>query len=296
MVKLGGTKQLTIENLSKSYGAKFAINKLNFSLRQGVYGLIGPNGAGKTTLLNIITGNIHPSSGRVMYKNQDVALMGHDFRQILGYTPQQQALYPDFTAERFMYYIAALRGLKKRDAVKQINWAIEQVDLTSHVYKRIGAMSGGMKQRLLIAQAILADPEVLILDEPTAGLDPNQRIAIRNLIGKLADERIIIISTHVVSDVEYIANEFLILRDGILLAQSDRNGLVEKLNGKVYEIETSTDEMESVMEHYLVSNVIHNGNIAKLRVISHEPPSSSGISKTPTLDDVCLFYFSGKYD
>jgi len=286
--------RLTVENLSKSYGAKPALSKLNFTLNPGVYGLIGPNGAGKTTLMNIIAGNIRPDTGRVLYSGQEITSMGNDFRKILGYMPQQQALYPDFTAERFLYYIAALRGLNKQDAAKQINWAVEQVDLAEHIRKRIGAMSGGMKQRLLIAQAILAEPEILILDEPTAGLDPNQRIVVRNLIGRLAGEKIIIISTHVVPDVEYIANEFLILRGGILLTQSDRKGLTGQLNGKVFEIEVPAEDVDLVLERYSVSNVIRDGKIARLRVISEESPAYPAVSQRPSLDDACLLYFGGK--
>jgi len=282
---------LTIESLSKTYSAKKALDGVSFSLTPGVYGLIGPNGAGKTTLMNIIAGNLHPSTGCVLYDGQDITALGNGFRNVLGYMPQQQALYPDFTAERFLYYIAALRGLDKKSATQRIDWAIEQVNLKEHIRKRIGAMSGGMKQRLLLAQAILAEPEILILDEPTAGLDPNQRIAVRNLIGKLAGDRIIIISTHVVPDVEYIANEFLILRDGKLLAHSDREGLTEPLKGKVFELEVPAQFIDIVLENYLVSNVIREGDLARLRVVVEGCPPFPAVEQRPTLDDTCLLCF-----
>ena len=177
--------RLEVEGLCKSYGTKKALDGVSFSLETGVYGLIGPNGAGKTTLMNNIAGNLRQSAGRILLDGKETVTMGNDFFSILGYMPQQQALYPDFSAERFLYYIAALKGLTTKQARAQIPWAVEQVDLSEQIHKRIGAMSGGMKQRLLLAQAILGNPKLLILDEPTAGLDPNQRIAVRNLIAAL---------------------------------------------------------------------------------------------------------------
>lgn len=290
-MKAGSIMELAIKKLSKNYGNKRALDTVSFTLTPGVYGLIGPNGAGKTTLMNIIAGNLRQSAGQVLYDGKDVAQLGDEFRSILGYMPQQQALYPDFTAERFLYYIAALRGLDSKLAKERIRWAVEQVDLTGDIRKRIDAMSGGMKQRLLLAQAILAEPKLLILDEPTAGLDPNQRIAVRNLIGKLAGDRIILVSTHVVPDVEYIANEFLILRQGELLHQTDRAGLTEPLQGKVFELEVPAKEVDTVLEKYLVSNVIRDGEIARLRVIAEECPPYTSVAQRPSLDDACLQFF-----
>ena len=284
---------LAIESISKSYGSKSALDGVDFSLSPGVYGLIGPNGAGKTTLLNIIVGNLRPDAGRVLYREREIMSLGAEYRKALGYMPQQQTLYADFTAERFLYYIAALRGLKKREADPKVEYVAHELELTAHLRKRIGAMSGGMKQRLLIAQAILAEPEILVLDEPTAGLDPNQRIAVRNLIGRLAGERIIIISTHIVSDVEFIANAFIMLKDGKVLISSDRKSLVSRLEGKVYEIELPADEVDTAVSHLSVSNIIKDGKTAYLRVISDSPPPYPATPQRANLDDVCLLYFGG---
>jgi ABC-type multidrug transport system ATPase subunit len=268
-----------------------ALKDINLRLSSGVYGLIGPNGAGKTTLMNIIVGNLRADAGQVLYNGCETRALGSDFRKILGYMPQQQALYPDFTGERFLYYVSSLRGLKGRIATKKVAWVVEQVGLQEHVKKRIGTMSGGMKQRLLIAQAILADPEVIILDEPTAGLDPNQRIAIKNLVGKLAGNRIIIISTHIVPDVEFIANEFLIIRNGELLVQANRQALVASLENKVYEIEIPADKIEAVVKKHYVSNIIRDGDNVHMRIISDEPPTYPAKIQRPGLEDVCLQYF-----
>lgn len=283
--------ELSVHKVTKTYGEKTALFQIDFALTPGVYGLLGPNGAGKTTLMNILAGNLKPSSGGVYYNGKPTAEQGDSFRQILGYMPQQQALYPDFTAERFLYYIAALRGLDRKRASAQIDWAIEQVDLKEHIRKRIGAMSGGMKQRLLIAQAILHEPEVLILDEPTAGLDPNQRIAVRNLIGKLAGERVIIISTHVVPDVEYITNKLLLIKEGKLIAATDRNTLLESLKGKVFEVAVPPELVEDISTQYCVSNILQDGNVVRMRIVSETRLPYISVDRPPTLDDVCLMYF-----
>ncbi len=283
--------RLEVEGLCKSYGTKKALDGVSFSLETGVYGLIGPNGAGKTTLMNNIAGNLRQSAGRILLDGKETVTMGNDFFSILGYMPQQQALYPDFSAERFLYYIAALKGLTTKQARAQIPWAVEQVDLSEQIHKRIGAMSGGMKQRLLLAQAILGNPKLLILDEPTAGLDPNQRIAVRNLIGTLAGDKIIIISTHVVPDVEYLANSFLVLHEGKLLAQSSRKELVDSLQGKVFELEVPVNEVDRVLGSYLVSNVIQNDQTVRLRVIADTCPPYPATEQCPTLDDACLRLF-----
>lgn len=229
--------ELTVENLYKNYGQKVALKGVSFVLGQGVYGLLGPNGSGKSTLMNILTGNVKATSGTVFWNGQNIAEMGKDYRKILGYVPQQQALYPDFTGMRFLSYIATLQGLKSKEAKERISYALDVVELSHVSSKKIRSYSGGMKQRLLIAQAILADPKVLIMDEPTAGLDPKQRVLMRNLIVEIASDKVVLIATHVVSDIEWISKEILLLKEGSLIQKGNRDLLIRSIQEK---IETSS--------------------------------------------------------
>ncbi len=191
---------LEIQNLTKSYGKHMALNQVSLSLTPGVYALLGPNGAGKSTLMNLIAGNIRQDYGKICYDGKTTEALGREFRRILGFMPQQQGLYENFTAYRFLSYMASLKGMSRAKAAKEIEWALEMVHLADNRNQRLGAFSGGMKQRVLMAQAIMNDPEILILDEPTAGLDPKERIRIRNIISEIAMDKIVIFATHVVSD------------------------------------------------------------------------------------------------
>ncbi|MPW24524.1 ATP-binding cassette domain-containing protein [Alkalibaculum sp. M08DMB] len=251
--------ELIIESLRKNYGQKEALKGVSFALHQGVYGLLGPNGSGKSTLMNILTGNLQGTSGKVLWNDQNIVQMGKDYRKILGYVPQQQALYPDFTGVRFLSYIAALQGLTSREAKERIHYALDVVELSDVSGKKIRTYSGGMKQRLLIAQAILADPKLLIMDEPTAGLDPKQRALMRNLIVEIASDKIVLIATHVVSDVEWISKEILLLKEGELIRKGSRDCLVEEVK----------ENMDSVMKKD---------------------------AKELGLEDVYLYYFGEQYD
>lgn len=209
---------LELKNISKSYKkGKRALDDINAELSPGIYGLLGANGAGKTTLMNIITDNISADEGQILYNGTDVRKMGKLWRSKLGYMPQQQGLYDDFTANRFMWYMAALKGLKKKDAQPQIEALLKTVDLQNDAHRKLGGFSGGMKQRILIAQALLGKPEILILDEPTAGLDPKERIRIRNRISEIANDKIVILVTHVVSDIECIADRVILMKNGKLI-------------------------------------------------------------------------------
>lgn len=211
---------LELKNISKSYGEKKALHSVSITLENGVYGLLGPNGAGKSTLMNIITDNMKPDEGEVLWNNINIKELGASYREILGYAPQQQGLYDTFTGERFLAYMGTLKGIKRRSLKEEIGRAADYVNLSEVIRNPIASYSGGMKQRLLIAQAILGNPELIIMDEPTVGLDPKERVRIREKIASLAAERTILVATHVVSDVESIAREIILLKQGNVLAKA----------------------------------------------------------------------------
>jgi len=223
---------LEIKNVSKQYPKTLALDQFSAELTSGLYGLLGPNGAGKTTLISIITTLLSPSSGTVLYNGKPVG--GRDYMKIIGYLPQYPRFYKDFTAQEFLLYMAAMKGLDSKYAPTRVAELLEQVNLSEHKNKKIGAFSGGMRQRLGIAQAILNDPEILILDEPTAGLDPKERVRFRNIISKLSSDRIIILATHIVSDVECVAKEVILLKEGKLLHKASPLTLQTALTDKVY--------------------------------------------------------------
>ena len=223
---------LELQVLTKIYSAKKVTKKalagVSFTLGPGLYGLLGPNGAGKSTMMNIITGNLDATSGKVLWNGKNVLRMGREFRRVLGYMPQQQNLYDSFTGRRFLLYIAALKEIPRSDAALQVQRVAELVHLSSELEKRLAAYSGGMKQRLLAAAALLGEPQILIMDEPTAGLDPKERVRLRQVLAQLAHDRIIIVATHVVSDVEHVASEILLLKEGQLVDQASPAALIEK--------------------------------------------------------------------
>ena len=221
--------QIILNRVTKKYGDKVALDDISFTLEHGVYGLLGPNGAGKSTLMNLLTCNMEPTSGSIVWDGKLLSQVKKEFRAVLGYMPQQQAMYPTFTAAEYLSYIAALHGMNKKDAGEAIERVLCQVELSDVANRKIRTFSGGMKQRLFLAQAILADPKVLILDEPTAGLDPYQRIAIRNMIAEMAADRLILIATHVVQDVEHISKEVLLLREGQLVRKAPPQELCREL-------------------------------------------------------------------
>lgn len=285
---------LEIHNLNKTYkgGKVKALHDFSATLTPGVYGLLGPNGAGKSTLMNIITDNLKADSGAIKYNGKDTNKLGKEFRSVLGYMPQQQGLYNDFTANRFLWYMAALKGLKKKEAKEKITQLLETVNLKDSAHKKLGSFSGGMKQRVLIAQALLNDPEILILDEPTAGLDPKERIRIRNFISEIAENKIVILATHVVSDIEFIAKEVMLLKQGQLLACDTTENLLKRIENMVYEVNVPDGEVEHFEKKYNVSNIFRNGDKVIARVVSDELPSDlNKESVRPNLEDLYLFYF-----
>lgn len=286
--------ELIINNLNKTYkkGAVKALDDFSIALTPGVYGLLGPNGAGKSTLMNIITDNLNADSGEVIYNGENIKKMGKDFRAVLGYMPQQQGLYDDFTLNRFLWYMAALKGLKRKEAKEKIAKLLETVNLTDSAHKKLGAFSGGMKQRALIAQALLNEPEILILDEPTAGLDPKERIRIRNFISEIAKDKIVLISTHVVSDIEFIAKEIILLKEGLLVSYDTCDNLAKEIEDKVYEIEISQEDLLYFQNTYRVSNLYRNGDKIILRTVTDNLPEGYKSTKvSPTLEDLYLYEF-----
>ncbi|GHU34709.1 ABC transporter ATP-binding protein [Clostridia bacterium] len=283
---------LSINAVNKSYGKNHALVDFNASLTAGIYALMGPNGSGKSTLMNIITDNLKSDSGAITYDGEDTLKMGVRFREKLGFMPQYPGMYPNFSVERFMWYMAALKGISKSDAKTQIAEILTAVELDDCAKKKIGSLSGGMKQRLALAQAVLGNPEVLILDEPTAGLDPKQRIAIRNYISRISFNKIVIIATHVVSDVEFIAKEIIILKKGEITDHEPSNELTKKIAEKVWSVTVSEEQVIAMQSKYRVINIAKTDAGVSLRVLSETCPEEDNVTAvTPSLEDYYLWVF-----
>ncbi|MGI6203496.1 MAG: ATP-binding cassette domain-containing protein [Eubacteriales bacterium] len=290
--------KLFINNITKSYGNNLALSNFTAEFQPGIYALLGPNGSGKTTLMNIITDNLKADSGEILYDDgsgngENVLKMGVRFREKLGFIPQYPGLYPNFTVERFMWYMAALKGLKKEDAKTQIAEILRAVELDDVLRRKIGALSGGMKQRLALAQAVLGDPQILILDEPTAGLDPKQRIAIRNYISKIAFNKIVIFATHVVSDIEYIARDIIMLKKGVIVDNAPPGELIKKIEGKVWHVpcdESEVSQLQSKLRVISISRDPEKGDVI-LRILSDEKPTERAYNVSPSLEDYYLYVF-----
>ncbi|MCI8815158.1 MAG: ABC transporter ATP-binding protein [Oscillospiraceae bacterium] len=284
--------ELTINNLSKEYGKKKAVRCFNATLTNGVYGLLGANGAGKTTLMRMICDVQTETKGAIMFNGQNIHDLGEQYRNILGYLPQHFGYYPNFTAYKFLMYIAAIKGLPHKKAHNRSLELLEKVGLTEQKNAKIKTFSGGMKQRLGIAQALLNNPKILILDEPTAGLDPKERVRFRNLISTLAENRIVILSTHIVSDVEYIAKEILIMKNGELLRQGSPETILKSIHSFVWECDVPRQEIELLEKNYIVANLKHSAEAERLRIISEVSPYTTAWNVEPTLEDLYLYYFA----
>ncbi len=282
--------ELIIDRLTKQYGSKIAADRISLTLHHGVYGLLGANGAGKTTLMRMMCGVLKPTSGEIHFDGIDVS--HEDYRDSLGYLPQEFGYYPEFTAFDFLLYIATLKGLPKRKAVEKSLELLELTSLTEVRKKKIKTFSGGMKQRLGIAQAMLNNPKILILDEPTAGLDPKERVRFRNLISKLGTDRIVLLSTHIVSDVENIANTILIMKNGQLIHQGSMSDIIKVIDHKVWECVVPQKEADTLMSIYPVINVRQDENSVFLRLVCNDKPCEEAVNTTASLEDLYLYYFS----
>lgn len=282
--------ELRIDRVTKNYGSKIACDRLSATLGKGVYGLLGANGAGKTTLMRMMCGILSPTSGSISYDGIDVSR--EEYRDVLGYLPQDFGYYPEFTAQDFLMYIAALKGIPKSKAKIKTSELLETVSLTNEAKKKIKTFSGGMKQRLGIAQALLNDPKILILDEPTAGLDPKERVKFRNIISRMGAYRIILLSTHIVSDIEHIANTIMIMKSGRLIHEGSPEDIISVIKGKVWECTVDGQTADSLTEKYPIINTRNENGKIFLRLVSDEKPCEGGANTEATLEDLYLYYFS----
>lgn len=282
--------EVQFEKLSKKYRTKYALRDFSATLHNGVYGLLGTNGAGKTTLINSFMGILPTDGGEIYIDGKNIRSMGSDFLENVGYLPQYPKFYRDFTLQDFLRYMCVLKDIPKSEAEKRIRELLDTVNLTDAADKKIGALSGGMRQRLGIAQAMLSDPGILILDEPTAGLDPRERIRFRNLLCKFSGERIILLATHIVSDVEFIANEILLLHEGRLLRQGSPAQLCGQLQNKVWALHLDAPDVPDSLLHHTISNLARENGGIRLRILSETQPHPAALPVPASLEEVFLWH------
>ncbi|MBR6150373.1 MAG: ATP-binding cassette domain-containing protein [Lachnospiraceae bacterium] len=285
---------LEIKHLTKKYGDFTALKDLNLTLDKGVFGILGANGAGKSTFLNLITDNIPRTEGEILYNGKEILSMGSAFRKKVGYTPQLQGMYEDFSAGQFLRYIGSLKGMKHRRCKEQTMELLELVGLRQVAHKKLGAFSGGMRQRVLLAAAMLDDPEILILDEPTAGLDPEERIRLRNHIAELAKNRTVLLATHVVSDIECIAEKVILMKKGEILRFGSPIELMEEIQGKVREFTGTFEEVSRWKEIFGKGQIMRRRAGFVFRAAEEELPEEFVAVDDITLEDVYLFYAEGR--
>jgi ABC-2 type transport system ATP-binding protein len=281
--------RLNVEALCKTYrGGVHALRGVQLSLEPGVLGLLGPNGAGKSTLMRILATITQPTAGRVLWNDVDIARKPDGLREVLGYLPQDFGVYPNLNAIEFLEYLAAVKGLETKAARKRIAELLDLVNLTSAAKRPLGGFSGGMRQRVGIAQALLNDPQLLIVDEPTAGLDPEERLRFRNLLSELSGERIVILSTHIVSDIEAVASSIAILAQGELLAHGAPEALLARLEGRVWEVVVASADLAALRRDYLVSSTAHRADGVHARVVASSAPTPAARPLEPSLEDAYL--------
>ena len=283
---------LEMKNLCKTYGETIALDRLNLQLTPGIYGLLGPNGAGKSTLMKLICMLIQPTDGIVLFDGEDIRMHRNNFLDRLGYMPQHSCLYPDFTVQEYLYYVGSLKGMHKKEVALRAEELLLRTRLIAMKKDKIQTLSGGMQQRLMFAQALLNDPEILILDEPTAGLDPGERVRFRNLLSEFAQERIVLISTHIVSDVEYIAAENAVMKAGKIIAQDTTEGLVKQIEAKVWQGNIPMEQLARWEYRLRVVNLRNepDGTVT-LRYLADAPQLPDSVPAQPRLEDLYLWLF-----
>lgn len=282
---------LVVNNVSKKYGSFYALKDINLEFNNGVYALLAPNGAGKTTLIKLLTTLIFPTSGEILYKGTDIVSLDGEYRDIIGYLPQDFGYYRNYTPRKFLLYLAALKGIKKEDAVEKVKEVLKVVSLENVENKKMKGFSGGMIQRVGIAQALLNDPKILILDEPTAGLDPKERVRFRNLLSDLSRDRIVIISTHIVSDIEFISNEVIMIKDHKVLYKDSIENICSTLEGMVYETSMTFEESKEFRKKYILLSEKQDGGIMKARFISQGNNDEKWVRVNPNIEDVFLYQY-----
>lgn len=286
--------ELKISGLTKQFGDFAAVDHVDVSLACGVYGLLGVNGAGKTTLMRMLCTLLRPTSGSITFNGENIFAMDADYRKVLGYLPQDFGFYPEFSVEDYLHYIASIKGIRPAAAKKIVKMLIGKVGLQKSAHKKMKKLSGGMKRRAGIAQAMLNNPQILILDEPTAGLDPNERIRFRNLISEVAEDRLVLLSTHIVSDIEYIANEILLMKAGQIVHRGTADELIDSMTESVWKCYVDKSDVAALMHWYKISNMKTDAHGVELRIISKEMPFQDAVPAEAALEDVFLYYFGEK--
>lgn len=286
--------ELELKNVSKEFSGVHAVNHVSFSMKKGVYGLLGVNGAGKTTLMRMLCTLIRPTGGEILWNGKNILGLGADYRNILGYLPQDFGYYPDLSIYDYMMYIASIKGIRQGAAKKRTKQLLSRVGLAKYEKRKMKTLSGGMARRVGIAQAMLNNPQILVLDEPTAGLDPSERIRFRNLISELSEDRLVLLSTHIVSDVEFIANEIMLMKNGRFFYAGTTEDLVSSMEESVWHCTVPKQRVNDFVGKYLVDNVKTVPGGAELRILSKVPPTKQAVREEATLEDAFLLYFGEK--
>lgn len=286
--------ELEFKNVSKNFDGIPAVDQVSCSMKKGVYGLLGVNGAGKTTLMRMLCTVIRPTSGEILCNGRDIYEAGAAYRGILGYLPQDFGYYPDLSVYDYMMYIASIKGIRPPAAIKKTEQLLAQVGMEKYKKRKMKALSGGMVRRVGIAQAMLNQPKILVLDEPTAGLDPNERIRFRNLISELSEDRLVLLSTHIVSDVEFIANEIILMKEGRFFYTGTSEQLIASMDESVYQCMVPRQRVNEFLKKYLIGNIKATSEGAELRILSQTPPTENAVREKATLEDAFLLYFGEK--
>ena len=287
--------KLTIQQLGKEYKRGFwGLKDFSIEIKPGILGLLGPNGAGKSTFMRMLATITKPTDGKILWNDIDIVQNPDALRAMLGYLPQDFGVYPNLNAIEFLEYMAAIKGLDSTTAKKRIDELLQLTNLTNAAKRPLGGYSGGMKQRVGIAQALLNDPQLLIVDEPTVGLDPEERVRFRNLLSDLSGERIVILSTHIVSDVEATATHIALVNKGQLLREAAPESLLNELEGKVWEWTIQSDDLPALKQKHIVSGTIRRSDGVQVRVVSSEQPHADSKRVSPNLEDAYLYFIGGK--